>query len=126
MRILPEGERLPAPSLCFICETSPQREAGVNVVQTFRQFNPPALSHLSGEKLLCERCVEEAARLLGFVRSDDVDLANRKLAEANLKFAQVNELVKSLAKGITDSVGDVTVTPLEVIEKSPDVVKKEK
>ena len=124
MRVVPEGERLAPPSLCFICETSPQREVGVNVVDTQRQFNPPTLSHLAGTKFICERCVEEAARLLGFTRSDDVELANTRLEAANRLIAETQVHVASLANGIKEVLNSVELNPIEKTRKSPDVVEK--
>lgn len=128
MRVVDSSERLGPPALCFLCETSPQREFGVHVVDTERDFNPPALSHLSGNKYLCERCIDEAAHLLGFVRSDEIDTANNALNNARRSLAQFSEFAKSLSQDITEGLEEVLqVLPsqLSATPKSDKVQKKE-
>jgi hypothetical protein len=89
MRVVSDQERLAPPALCFICETSPIREGErPNVVDTQRDFNPPALSHLSGRKYICERCVDEAAHLLGYVRTDELETAQNMMDQARASLGQ--------------------------------------
>lgn len=130
MRVVAENERLAPPHLCFICEQSPIRDqANGNVVDTQRDFNPPALSHLSGRKYICERCADEAARLLGYIKSDDVDAAQTTLTNARQSIEQLTVYVQTLASEVGDRVGDVLNmlpnAPLLSTPKSENVVAPE-
>lgn len=100
MRVIPEAERLQPPFLCFLCETHIQREAGVRVIDTGRDFDPAAPVHLKGRKVVCERCVDEAARLLGYVKSEDVDMADKALQELREHTLKILPLVQGLEEDI--------------------------
>lgn len=60
MKLVSQDTRLDPPYVCFICEGSPQREIGEQVVDTEYVYNPPAPSGLRGRKYICGRCVEGA------------------------------------------------------------------
>lgn len=108
MRVVAENERLAPPSLCFICEQSPIRDQALgNVVDTQRDFNPPALSHLSGRKYICERCADEAARLLGYVKEAEIDAAQVALTKARQDVEALVTYVQSLSTAIGERVTDV-------------------
>jgi hypothetical protein len=101
MRVVPEQEQLVPPFLCHICETSPQREAGIDVIDTGWNFDPPALTPLNGRKLVCGRCVAEMANLLGFRTSDEVDRAKKALEDARRFLQPIQGQVASLAQDIS-------------------------
>lgn len=119
MRVVPEQERLVPPFLCFICETHPQREAGVLVVDTGFNFDPPAQNPLTGRKLVCGRCVAEMANLLGFRSSSEVDDARRALEDARRFLQPIHSAVKSLAQDIDRRVGSINLPTIEGTETSP-------
>lgn len=126
MRVFGEQERLPNPERCFICETHPQREAGVLLVDTGFNFQPTAPNPLRGRKILCSRCVSEAANLLGFRSSDEVDEARAVLNDARDALRPIQAVVQSLAVDIDQRVSKLFNLPaLDVTETSP-VVKAQK
>lgn len=127
MRVVPDEERLVPPFICFLCETSPQREAGVHVVDTQRNFDPPAPSPLKGRKLVCERCVEEMANLLGFRNGEQVDDAKAKLDAARAALEPIQHVIQSLAADIRSRVTNLYDLPqIEQIETSPVIVEARK
>lgn len=128
MRVIGEQERLPNPERCFICETHPQREAGVLLVDTGVNFDPPAHNPLRGRKLLCSRCVEEAAGLLGFRSSAEVDDARTALNQARDALKPIQAVVQSLAVDIDQRVDKLFNLPaISGVETSPVVLaQKEK
>jgi hypothetical protein len=107
MHIVPNGEVLQRPSICFLCETSPTREAGTKVADLERDYTPPAPSNLYGRKYVCERCADELARLFGYVQSEDVQNANAALASARQTLQEVADYARSLSAAIVDRFGAV-------------------
>lgn len=119
MRVVNEDERLVPPFLCFICETHPQREAGILVVDTQLNFDPPAPTPLSGRKLICSRCVGELANLLGFRDTDQVDDAVRALKEARDALMPLQGVIRSLANDIESRTANLFNLPfIEQVETS--------
>ena len=104
MRVIGEQETLPAPHVCFICETSPQREAGVLVVDSGFSFNPHVVHPLKGAKLICERCVQEAANLLGYRDGDEVDAARKAIDDARAYLQPLQNTIQSLAEDLSGRV----------------------
>jgi hypothetical protein len=126
MRVFGEQERLPLPERCFICETHPQREAGVLLVDTGLNFQPTAPNPLKGRKILCSRCVSEAANLLGFRTSEEVDEARDTLEAARRFLQPIQNTVQSLAKDIESRTEKLFNLPgFDSTETSP-VVKEQK
>jgi hypothetical protein len=123
MRVIPEQERLAPPFLCFLCETSPQREVGVLVVDTQLNFDPPAHTPLNGRKLVCERCVAEMANLLGFRTASEVDDAQRALDDARSFLQPIQTQVKSLADDINRRVDGLFNLPVIENTETSQVVK---
>ena len=128
MRVFGEQERLPLPERCFICETHPQREAGVLLVDTGFSFQPTAPNPLRGRKILCSRCIQESANLLGMRTSEEVDDARTALNAARDYLKPLQNEVQSLAVAIDQRVNKLFNLPaIEGVETSPEVGKaKEK
>lgn len=68
-----------APSVCFVCEHADHNR---QYVDTFRSFDPPGLTSLTGRKYLCSWCAQEAVDALGthvprelYERSQEAHLA---------------------------------------------------
>ncbi len=103
------------PNLCLMCENTP--EAGTNVVDTLRNLSiggapsndldQPALdltTHLSGRKYICEACVYDLARTLGWTTPEDVETLVSELSEISaelgitkLRTEPAVQLAKALA-----------------------------
>lgn len=111
MRVVSDGERLVPPFLCHLCETHPQRENGVYVIDTGWNFDPPAPTPLNGRKLVCSRCVEAMANLIGWRSADEVDEAKRVLEEARQKLKPIQEVVESLAADIGERMQHIWDLP---------------
>jgi hypothetical protein len=123
MRVVPEQEQLVPPFLCFICETSPQREAGILVVDTGWNFDPPAANPLKGRKLVCERCVAQMANLLGFRSSAEVDDAKTALEDARRFLQPLQGQVASLAQDISNRMDHIYNLPAINNTETSQVVK---
>ncbi len=125
MRVIGESEQLPAPQRCFICETHPQREYGVLLVDTGFNFDPPAPTPITGRKIVCSRCVQELANLLGYRDSDQVDEAKTALEDARRFLQPLQSTVQSLAFEIGERVDKLFNLPnIEQTETSPVVKEK--
>lgn len=61
-----EGKPQLPPGMCFICEQSNP----VRYIDTFRDFEGIVREKLDGRKYVCEECVTEFAKKLGFVTPD--------------------------------------------------------
>lgn len=93
MNLIHAGEGLPlAPSICFICEQSPQEDC----VDTFRQFETHLPTKLTGRKYVCEGCVRDLAKVFGMVDRltyhaalEDSRHAEKHLAHAMLRVEQL-------------------------------------
>ena len=64
-----EGKPALSPGVCFICELSND----VRYIDTFRDFTGVVRESLDGRKYLCEECVEDAAKQLGFITPKERD-----------------------------------------------------
>jgi hypothetical protein len=129
MRVIPQSERLNPPFICFICESSPPRDA-IDVVDSGYDFNPAFLTSISGEKYLCARCVEAAAKVLGFVQTDELDTAKKALEDLRAELLGTFDMIANLASSITDRVRSVgplpSISDIAGITKSPVVEDNQK
>lgn len=73
MQIRQTGEPLPQPNVCFICQSAFTAAAGETrpIVDTMRDFEPAAITPLTGRKLVCADCVHTMATLLGYLSPED-------------------------------------------------------
>lgn len=127
MRVFGDGERLVPPFLCHLCETHPQREAGVDVVDTGWNFDPPAPTPLNGRKMVCSRCVTEMANLLGMRTAEQVDDAKKALDDARKFLQPVQHQIESLAADISERVAHLFNLPtIEQVETSKVVTERRK
>jgi hypothetical protein len=125
-RVIRDDERLPQPFVCFICETSPQREAGVDVVDTGHNFEPSAPVHITGRKLICSRCVQEFANLLGFRTADEVETILSSVKDARAQLQETQNFISSLAVNISEATsGLFNLTLPDITETSP-VIRERK
>lgn len=126
MRVFNKEERLVPPFLCFICETSPQREAGVHVIDTGWNFDPPAQTPLNGRKLVCERCVAAMANLLGYRSTDQVDEAVTALKDARDLLMPLQGVIRSLASDIEKRTANLFNLPFIEQTETSKVIQDEK
>ena len=129
MRVVPKGERLHGEGKCFICESYLNVEADRNlqVIDTFREFDPPFQHPLVGPKLLCNNCVEEAAILLGFASAADTAEAKIALEEARRKMSPLQERIVSLTDEISREIhGAVDLPVFDVPDAVTDKAKENK
>lgn len=106
MNRIKAGEGLPlAPSICFICEESPQ----VDVVDTARNNETPLPTKLRGRKYVCVSCITELAKFIGMVEQavydvveTEVDARDRELAEARLRIEQLEAVHVEMLKDLLD------------------------
>lgn len=72
------------PGICFICEMAPE----TRYVDTLFNFEPDVFSALIGRKFVCENCVTEMARLIGF---GDKEKIATELEQAQLRIRSLEE-----------------------------------
>jgi hypothetical protein len=107
LNLLAPGEGLPLePSICFICESSPQAGA----VDTFRTNDTHVPTKLRGRKYICVPCIEELGKFIGMVQrsaaenlyltlqDSETELAEAKLRVEQLEAVHVDMLKDLLAK----------------------------
>lgn len=75
-----------SPAVCFICENNPSQEEH-RVIDTRREFNPEALTRLSGRKYICEPCATEMGSAMGMVSATDYTAV-----VDDLRLSELNEL----------------------------------
>ena len=93
MHLIPPNEGLPlAPSLCFICEQSPQTGA----VDTFRTFMTPLPTRLTGRKYVCVECIKELAGYVDMVDAADAEHERRLADQAADEVARLQLRVEQL------------------------------
>lgn len=105
-----------SPAVCFICENSPSQDAH-RVIDTRREFNPEALTRLSGRKYICEPCATEMGGAMGLVSPEqysrvrderdatmgDLVVVSAKLAraeESQVHVVAVNEIVDVISETV--------------------------
>ena len=78
MNLLDERPTL-EPAICFICELWPEGR----YVDTLFNFEPDLFSALIGRKFVCESCITEMARLIGWGEKErlqrELDAANTRI-----------------------------------------------
>jgi hypothetical protein len=117
---LSPGEGLPLePSICFICESSPQTGA----VDTFRTNDTHVPTKLRGRKYVCISCIEELGKFIGMAPEKDMQdvvglvteyqtaLAEAKLRVEQLEAVHVDMLKDLLAKATKPAVTKTSVSP---------------
>lgn len=88
-----EGKPQLPPGFCFICELSND----VKYVDTFRDFEGNVREKLDGRKYVCEECIAEFAKKLGFATAKEADLLKQNAVDwANKAQALEDELKKYL------------------------------
>ena len=99
MSELIEGKPFLAPGMCFICELSNP----VRYVDTFRDFEGVVRERLDGRKYVCEECVTEFAKHLGFVTPkeakglvEEIRRLEGNLADATEQIAAFKDLKSAL------------------------------
>lgn len=55
MKLVPTDTPLDPPGICCLCEASPQREIGEQVVDT--EYQTQRGTRLAGRKYVCEKCI---------------------------------------------------------------------
>lgn len=104
MHLFKAGEGLPlAPSICFICECSPQTGA----VDTTRQYETHVPTKLQGRKYVCVECIKELGKFIGMADADSYNLAGNEIealriaeAEARLRIEQLEAVHVETLKGL--------------------------
>lgn len=124
MQLVAPVDLLP-PSICIICQTQPD---GDSVVDTLQDLKTGVATPLNGRKYVCERCVGEFARLLGYEKGDDIQRAQveRQMAFdeiANVR-ARVTEVLQHVANFV-NSPGITVVDEAPAPEQSPAEVRVE-
>ena len=89
MSVIIEGKPQLPPGMCFICEQSNP----VRYVDTYRDFEGVVRERLDGRKYVCEECVEDLSKHLGFVTP-----ARAQELEDRLK--QAGDLITALRKEV--------------------------
>lgn len=67
MQVLQLGTPLAPPNCCFICQQYWGEESKTHMIDTLREFEPAAITPLTGRKYVCEHCAKEMADLLDYV-----------------------------------------------------------
>lgn len=125
MRVFGDEERLPAPYKCFLCETHIDREgAGTLAVDVQKNFMPPAVTGLNGRKFVCSRCVEELARLLGYVKSDEVDQWKADVEASKAQFVRFGEFIEGFANELKQTVAQESAAFASTVRVDENKVKK--
>jgi hypothetical protein len=123
MRVVGDEETLDRPAQCFLCETSPVREEH-HVVDTERRFNPVQATPLNGRKYVCERCVDELARLLGYIKSEEAELATARVDEVAQKVKEFEAFLKDEVAQITANLPNVEALTSDKVKPVPVGAKK--
>jgi hypothetical protein len=111
MRVLNDRSEVPAPGICFVCETAPQGRA----VDTLQNFTPGFVSPIAGAKVLCEGCVAAAARAFGYVSDAEAVARDEAAVRAEVRLVAVVDHVRAFARRVVDgeleAVADVAEAP---------------
>lgn len=126
MQVTDKFNLLP-PSICIICETQPDGK----VIDTLYGLKTGVASVLNGRKYVCERCVGEFARLLGYEKGEDVKQAKidaadseRRIANVKARVAEIGQvLIDFVAHPGADEVEEVAVSDTAAGERSKNGVK---
>ncbi|MDE2105449.1 MAG: hypothetical protein KGL39_49940 [Patescibacteria group bacterium] len=78
MSELIDGKPQLPPGMCFICEASNPCQ----YVDTFRDFEGVVREKLDGRKYICEECIEDGAKKLGYATPKDHAHVQNELAKA--------------------------------------------
>lgn len=81
------------PGICFICELAPESR----YVDTLFNFEPDVFSALIGRKFVCEHCIVEMARLIGYGDKEriqvELDMANTRIRDLEEKAFRAQALL---------------------------------
>lgn len=111
MSELIEGKPFLAPGMCFICELSNP----VRYVDTFRDFEGVVRERLDGRKYVCEECVTEFAKHLGFVTPKDRDKFYEQIKHMSAEIAELQKELKAFRE---------LNAALDVLRPKPSAAKK--
>ena len=115
MQKLPKEVTPLPPNMCFICETTPRRDAGEDIVDTTRTFEPTPPNARSGRIYVCSNCVDGLARAMGYVKSGEVEKARKAVMDAQETLARLKDRIRGLLGELTGSVTENnTINALEI------------
>src|SRR4051794_2470750 len=97
MQVVDKFNLLP-PSICIVCETQPDGQ----VIDTELSLRTGVASYLNGRKYVCERCVGEFAKLLGYEKGVAVEQAKIDKEFANNEVARIRGAVSAFAKALSE------------------------
>lgn len=127
MQEVPAEVQLQAPNICIICEERPDRNFGIRVVDTFREFAPPAITNINGRKYVCENCVNELGRILGLVPADAVRETKQRSVEIRGQLGEFKAEVLHAAEFLADKMKnfpeltEIDVSTVEEVKPGKDV-----
>jgi hypothetical protein len=85
------------PSICIICETSPD---GDFVVDTLYNLKTGVATPLNGRKYVCQRCAEQFGELFGLVSKEKEQRAQLEAEVAKTELSNVKQRVVELSDHI--------------------------
>lgn len=103
------------PSICIVCEESPSGD----VIDTGRTLKTGVASALNGRKYVCERCVDDFAKLFGYEKGVAVKQAKIDREFAERQVARIKGVVKEFADLLAKAVDHPGVTD----EAKPEVAE---
>lgn len=110
-----------APSVCVVCEQTPQTDQVVDTLTRIEGF-----SKLSGRKYVCDQCVKQFAQLLGYEQGVEVQKAQWERDVARKEVANIRKQLDEFAKSLVEVVNHPGVadgTSFEASFGSPDLVR---
>lgn len=88
---LREGRPTMDPGMCFICEKADD----CRYVDTLYTFEPLFFTPLIGRKFVCENCIKQMAKLIGFGENkktkSDLEQANVRISVLEAKVREATE-----------------------------------
>ena len=115
MRFVEDRSGLPAPGICFVCETAPQEGA----VDTLRNFTPGFPVNLAGAKIICQGCLQAAGNVAGLESGTQVEDANLRAEQAEARYNAIRQHVEA----VRDALQDEKV--VAVADRAPEIVSFE-
>lgn len=117
MQIVPAGQPLRQPNVCFICENWPNPDSGLPVVDTLRDFEPQLITKLTGRKYVCHACAHDIGQTIGLVDESLIEAPEPVVREMTL--FEMLEAVKAAIPDLPFDMEDDPSTVADDLSASP-------